>query len=456
MELAGKRVLVVGAGKSGLSAARFLLARGAQVTLTDSKDAKELHLVRDDSLQGLRLALGAYPDVTVGWDFVVTSPGVPPDIAPLAGARKAGIPVTGEFELATQYAHSPVVAITGTNGKTTTTALCGQIFRDAGLKTLVAGNIGIPLTSEVEGFGANGIIVAEVSSFQLETATTFHPKVAVILNITPDHLDRHGTLENYARVKAAVFANQTPEDWTILNFDDPYTASLAGQSRGRVIFFSRKHSLDRGVFVRNGRIVIQDSERSWDIMDSTAVSLPGNHNLENSLAAAAAAWVMGVPRESIAQTLALFPGVPHRLEFVAEVGGVRYVNDSKGTNPDASTKALEAYEDPIVLIAGGRNKGNDFDGFARLINEKVRVLVVLGESAGQIADAAQKAGFTDILQASDLQSAVRLAHGAAQPGEVVLLSPACASWDMFRSYEERGDLFRRTVLSLARRPADAG
>lgn len=450
MELAGKWVLVVGAGKSGLSAARFLLARGAKVTLTDARDAKELHLVCDDALQGLRLALGAYPDVTEGWDFVVTSPGVPPDIAPLAGARKAGIPVIGEFELATQHAQSPVVAITGTNGKTTTTALCGQIFRDAGYKTLVAGNIGVPLTSEVDGFGPDGVIVAEVSSFQLETATTFHPQVAVILNITPDHLDRHGTMEKYVQAKAAIFANQKPGDWTVLNFDEPYTASLAGLTRGRVIFFSRKHNLDRGVFVCKGMIVFRDGQREWELMAASALSLPGNHNLENALAAGAAAWVMGVPLESMAKTLTSFPGVPHRLELVAEIGGVRYINDSKGTNPDASIKALEAYAQPIVLIAGGRNKGNSFADFARLIREKVRVMIVLGESAGEISQAAREAGFTDIIKAPDLESAVRLAYGEARLGEIVLLSPACASWDMFRSYEERGDLFRQSVLSLVR------
>lgn len=443
---------MVGAGKSGLAVARVLLAKGALVTLTDNRQADKLDLPRGSGLAGLRWRLGRYPDISEGWDLVVTSPGVPSDITLLCEARRAGIPVTGEFELAAHYARCPVVAITGTNGKTTTTMLTGRIFRDAGYKTLVAGNIGLPLISEVEKQEPDGVIVVEVSSFQLETAATFRPKVAVILNITPDHLDRHKTMEQYVEAKAAVFANQTAEDWTILNLDDPLTVSLAVRTGGRVIFFSRKHNLDRGLFVHHGTIVVRDGGGERPILPVDALSLPGKHNLENALAASAAAWAMGVPLESLARTLAGFPGVPHRLELVAEIRGVRYVNDSKGTNPDASGKALEAYDQPIILIAGGRNKGNSFEGFADLICDRVRKLIVLGESAAEIADAARKAGFDgkDIQEAGDLEEAVRLAHLAARPGEVVLLSPACASWDMFKSFEERGDLFRQTVLSLAR------
>lgn len=456
LDLAGKRVLVVGAGKSGLAAARFLLAKGAHVVLTDNRPADRLDLPADPALAGLEYRLGRYPGIAEGWDLVVTSPGVPPEIPPLGEARRAGIPVTGEFELAMRFARGPVIAITGTNGKTTTTTLTGRIFREAGYPTLVAGNIGLPLTNEVENMAADGVIVVEASSFQLETAATFRPKVAVILNITPDHLDRHKTMQRYTEAKAAVFANQTAEDWTILNRDDGMAASLAARTGGRVIFFSRKHILDQGVFVRDGMITVRDSGRPQAILPAGDLLLPGPHNLENALAAVAAAWVMGVPPVSMARTLAEFPGVPHRLELVAEIRGVRYVNDSKGTNPEAAEKALQAYAGPIILIAGGRNKGNRFDGFAGQIKKRVRKLIVMGESAGEIAAAAREAGFTDIEPADDLPGAVRLAHRAARPGEVVLLSPACASWDMFESFEERGDLFRVTVRSLVRGPADAG
>lgn len=449
MDLAGKKVLVIGAGRSGLAAARFLLAKGARVTLTDNRDADRLDLP-PEAPAGLEYSFGRYPALSGGWDLVVTSPGVPPDIAPLRAARQAGIPVTGEFELAMRYARGPVVAITGTNGKTTTTMLTGQIFREAGYPTLVAGNIGLPLTSEVETQTADGVIVVEASSFQLETAATFRPRVAVILNITPDHLDRHKTMARYTEAKAAVFANQTATDWTVLNRDDPRTAALAPRTRGRVIFFSRAHNLDRGVFVHDGVITVRDGGEARPVLPTASLLLPGAHNVENALAAVAAAWVMGVPLESVARTLAAFTGVPHRLELVAEIRGVRYVNDSKGTNPEAAEKALKAYTAPVVLIAGGRNKGNSFEGFADLIRKRVRCLVVLGESAAEISAAARRAGFTDIVAAGDLPQAVRLAHRAARPGEVVLLSPACASWDMFKSFEERGDLFRETVLSLAR------
>ncbi|MBE3587806.1 MAG: UDP-N-acetylmuramoyl-L-alanine--D-glutamate ligase [Thermoanaerobacteraceae bacterium] len=452
MQLHGKKVLVVGAGKSGLAVSRFLAAKGARVTLTDRKGGASFNpplasLVPPE----VELVLGHYPVMREGdFDLVVTSPGVPWTAPPLVRARELGLPVTGELELAFHFARAPVVAITGTNGKTTTTSLVGRIFLDAGVRTLVAGNIGLPLIEGVEAYGPGDLIVVEVSSFQLETVRHFRPHVAAILNITPDHLDRHGTMEGYVQAKARIFAGQGEGDYTVLNYDDPITRELAGQCPGRVIFFSRQHNLEAGVFVRDGQIVIRDGGALVSVMPAREVAIPGGHNLENALAAVACARVRGIGTEQLAHTLRTFSGVPHRLEFVAEINGVSYINDSKGTNPEASMKALEAYDRPIVLLAGGKNKGNDFTAFARRVKEKVRVLVVLGQCAAEMERAARAAGVEDIRRAADFREAVLIAHRAARPGDVVLLSPACASWDMFRSYEERGDLFKQIVRELAR------
>ncbi|MGQ9512212.1 UDP-N-acetylmuramoyl-L-alanine--D-glutamate ligase [Thermodesulfitimonas sp.] len=446
MDLKNKKVLVIGAGKSGLAAARFLREKGAVVTLADIKPAAEQEAAAAGA--GVTTFFGGYPPAA-GHDLLVVSPGVPLTVAPVVEARQAGIEVIGELELAYRFARAPIVAITGTNGKTTTTALTGEIFRRAGRRTLVAGNIGLPLVAAVTDYGPGDIIVAEVSSFQLETIQSFRPRVAVIINITPDHLDRHGSIEAYAAAKARIFSNQKQDDVTVLNFDDPLVAALAGQSPAGVLFFSRRHNLKAGAFVREEKIVLSRDGAVVPVCGVDEIALPGAHNLENALAAAAAAWSLGVPASVIAATLREFKGVAHRLEFVAEINGVRYVNDSKGTNPDAAIKALEAYREPIVLIAGGRNKGSDFGAFAKKIKEKVRVLVVVGESAEAIAAAARAAGVTGIRHARDFREAVYLARDAARPGDVVLLSPACASWDMFRNYEERGELFKRLVREIA-------
>ncbi|MCG8403236.1 MAG: UDP-N-acetylmuramoyl-L-alanine--D-glutamate ligase, partial [Firmicutes bacterium] len=363
-------------------------------------------------------------------------------------ARRQGIPVTGEVALAFRHARAPFVAITGTNGKTTTTSLTGEIFKAAGYRTLVGGNIGQTLVDEVEDFGPRDMIVAEVSSFQLETVDCFKPRVAVILNIVPDHLDRHGTMENYTAAKARVFTGQGSGDHAVLNYDNPRTRALAALAPGKVIFFSRRHNLKEGVLVRRGRIIVRRGGAETDVLDAGQLAIPGAHNLENALAAVAVAHILGVATAVLADALRSFPGVEHRLETVAEINGVRYVNDSKGTNPEASIKALEAFERPIVLLAGGRNKGGDFSALARLLRRRVRVLVLLGECAGEIEQAARDTGFTNIRRAPGFREAVLEARGAARPGEVVLLSPACASWDMFNNYEERGNLFKHIVREL--------
>ena len=445
MDLKGKKVLVVGAGRSGLAVSSFLAAKGARVTLTDIKDAGLL-----DSAglpEGTALCLGYYPQVNcANYNLVVVSPGVPLTVEPVAVARELGIPVTGELEIAYVFSQAPFVAITGTNGKTTTTSLVGEIFRGAGQHTLVAGNIGLPLVNEIEQYGPGDVVVAEVSSFQLETSVNFRPRVGVILNITPDHLDRHGNMAGYTAAKARIFVNQGDDDYTVLNYDDPETRLLAGLTNGRVIFFSRKHSLETGVFVRDGIIIASLNGSVIPVLPAAELNIPGAHNLENALAAVACALVMGVGVAPLAETLRQFKGVAHRLEPVAEIDGVSYINDSKGTNPDASIKALESFDAPIVLIAGGKNKGSDFTTFAAKVQERARVLVVLGQCAAEIEAAARGAGCNEIYRAGSFPEAVEIARQAARPGDIVLLSPACASWDMFNSYEERGDLFKELVL----------
>lgn len=456
MEVKNKKVLVVGAGKTGLSTAGFLNRKGALVTLTDGKKREDFKGSLDGlEKAGVKLELGEYPQINRDdFDFLVISPGVPPTITPVRQAGCLGIPVLGELELAFGYAAAPMVAITGTNGKTTTTTLVGEMFRNAGYNTLVAGNIGIPLIDRVENYGSGDIIVAEVSSFQLETVRSFRPRVAAVLNITPDHLDRHGDMEGYKKAKGLIFSNQGREDYTVLNYDDPLTRSMSAMTKGKVIFFSARHILEEGVYVREGNIVISFSGREIEVLGKDKLQIPGGHNLENALAAVACAGVMGVSPQSLARTLESFKGVEHRLEFVAEINGVKYINDSKGTNPDASIKAVEAYRQPLVLIAGGKNKGNDFGQFTRKAAEKTRVMVVLGQCAGEMEKAAREAGIKNILRAGDFREAVILAHRAAGPGEVVLLSPACASWDMFNSYEERGNYFKEIVRRLAEGCAD--
>lgn len=449
MDLSGKKVLVVGAGKSGLAVARFVLGKGARVVLTDSRNPGIEGDLGELAAGGIEFSLGKYPEVRPeSFDLVVVSPGVPLTVDPVREAYGSGVPVLGELELAWRFTAAPVVAITGTNGKTTTTTLVGEILRDAGHKTLVAGNIGLPLVTEVEKYGRDDYIVAEVSSFQLETTHLFRPKIGVVLNITPDHLDRHGMMENYIEAKARIFNNQGPEDFAVLNGDDDVTCRLAGGARSRVLFFSRRRELDAGAYVREDKIVYNVGQGPFTVCHVAELGIPGAHNLENALAATAVAATLGVKAEVMARTLTRFKGVAHRLEFVEEINGVRYINDSKGTNPDASIKALDAFNAPIVLIAGGMNKGSDFGEFAARVKEKVRVMVVLGQSAGAIAEAAREKGFKRILPADNFGEAVLIAHYAAYPGEIVLLSPACASWDMFKNFEERGDLFKKIVREL--------
>ncbi len=450
-EVSSKKILVVGIARSGLAVARFLAGKGAAVTITDKKDTQALAPVLVDLPANIKVAVGGYPKVDQeNFDLLVTSPGVPLTEGPLREAKENGVPIIGELELAYQYSQSPIVAITGTNGKTTTTTLTGEIFKAAGLRVLVGGNIGLPLVTEVEKYGADDVIVAEVSSFQLETIEQFKPKVSMLLNFTPDHLDRHGTFENYTAAKARIFENQEPGDFAVLNYDDPGVAALAEQSKAQVIFFSRQHKLEKGVYVQAGKVVIDLGKGCLDVCTPEEIFIRGNHNLENALAATAAAAALGIDPETIADVLTNFRGVAHRMEHVAEIGSITYINDSKGTNPDAAIKALESYDRPLVLIAGGRNKGSDFTTFAEKVKEKVRAIVVLGECADEIIAAVEKTGFNNIYRSDSFEEGVRMAAQVANAGEIVLLSPACASWDMFKDFEQRGEKFKEVVLSLGR------
>lgn len=452
LNVENKKVLVVGIARSGVAVAKFLIEKGTKVVLTDKKSREELSgTLKNFPTESVELITGSYPEFGAGdYDFLVVSPGVPLKVPPVQRAFELGVPVYSELELAYRFSSSPIVAITGTNGKTTTTTLIGEIFKDAGKNVCVGGNIGLPLALEVEKYGPDDVIVAEVSSFQLESIHTFKPKVALILNITPDHLDRHGTMENYVHAKARIFENQTKDDFTILNYDDARVRILSENTPGTVIFFSREHILEEGIFIEDGQIIAKFKGKVEKICPTREVFIKGAHNLENALAASAAAYIMGISAAKIAEVLRSFQGVAHRLEFVAEVNGVKFINDSKGTNPDASIKALEAYDEPIVLLAGGRNKGSDFTEFAYKIKEKVRSLVILGECKDEIREAVNRVGFSAVDEANTFEEAVKIAAQKAKPGEIVLLSPACASWDMFKSFEERGECFKDVVNSLRR------
>jgi len=450
MEVQNKKVLIMGAARSGIAASKFLSAHGAQVILTDIKPVTTLADVEKevDGL-GIETLWGEQPDVKkIAPDFIVVSPGIPLTVSPLIEAVKLKIPIINEMELAYKFSQTSFIAVTGTNGKTTTTALVGQLFQDKGRNVVIGGNIGVPLIPYVEKLTAKDLLVAEVSSFQLESIIDFKPRVAIILNITPDHLDRHGTMDAYRAIKARIFKNQTEEDILILNYDDPLVKELAFSAKSHVIFFSRKNKLEEGVYLLNGRLVINIGEGPIPICEPSEISIKGAHNLENAMGAIAAGYMLGLEPEDIRKTLVSFPGVPHRLESVAEIKGVKYINDSKGTNSDASIKALESFQEPLILIAGGRNKGSDFKEFAAKIKERVSKLVLVGEAKEEIKAAVVETGFNNIYEVSDYQEAVNKAFALAKTGDVVLLSPACASFDMFNNFEERGNIFKELVHQL--------
>jgi len=452
MELKDKRVLVVGLGKSGVASALFLKAHGARVTASDTKSGDELRNEIPVLLDhGITVETGGHGERTFrGQDLIVVSPGVPVDAPLLVQARALGEPVIGEIELAAQFLPGPIVAITGSNGKTTTTTLAGEIMTAGGLPTLVGGNIGTPAISLAERANRETVIVLEVSSFQLETIQTFHPKVAVVLNVTPDHLDRHRSFDVYVNAKARIFENQRGDDFAVLNADDPTCVSMSTRTRAQLFWFSRQKEVEQGACVREGNILFRQGTSQQQIMQVSEISLKGAHNLENVLAAVCAGRLMGCQPEKIRQAVSQFKAVEHRLEFVATIRGVDYYNDSKATNVDATIKALESFPDNIHLILGGKDKGSDYSVLNDLLRKRVKRVYTIGAAAAKIESqiVSQKNGGPEIVHAETLENAVRRANAVAQPGDVVLLAPACASFDQFKNYEQRGQVFKDIVMRL--------
>jgi UDP-N-acetylmuramoylalanine--D-glutamate ligase len=457
MELNNKRVLVVGLGKSGVASALFLKAHGARVTVSDTKSGDELRNEIPVLLDhGITVETGGHGERTFhGQDLIVVSPGVPVDAPLLVQARSLGEAVIGEIELAAQFLPGPIVAITGSNGKTTTTTLTGEILAAGGLPTLVGGNIGTPAISLAELAKPESVIVLEVSSFQLETIQTFRPKVAVVLNVTPDHLDRHRTLAAYVDAKARMFENQRGEDFAVLNEDDPICVTMATRTRAQVFWFSRKKEVKQGAWLRDGNILFRDGtglqrEAQREIMLVSEIPLKGAHNLENVLAAVCAGALMGCEPEKIRQAVRDFKAVEHRLEFVATIRGVDYYNDSKATNVDATIKALESFPANIHLILGGKDKGSDYSVLNDLLRQRVKRVYTIGAAAEKIESqiVSSKNGGVEVVHAETLENALRKANAVAVPGDVVLLAPACASFDQFKNYEQRGQVFKEIVRAL--------
>ena len=450
-EFAGKKVLVLGAGISGISVSQVLSDQGASVILSDVRTeeqiGKDLSALKT---AGVVLGLGRQDEALLeGVDYVVLSPGVSIYNPLVEGAKAAGKTVISEIEVAYRQCPAPVVAITGTNGKTTTTTLVGEILKAAGQEVVVGGNIGQALSHEVKEISGQGIVVAEISSFQLEAIVKFRPHVAAILNVTPDHIDRHRTLANYQATKERIFENQTEEDFIVLNYDDPIVREMAPRAASQVVYFSRKEKLKEGAYVEDGKLVIKWKNQSVSICEIAQMKIFGAHNVENALAACACAFFAGASVQDMAKVLTTFSGVEHRIEPVTTISGVAYYNDSKATNPESSIKALEAFAGNVILIAGGHDKNTDLTEFMRLIKEKTDHLILLGEAKERFGEAAKDHGVTNIHMVQSFDEGVKLAHSLAKPPQIVLLSPACSSYDMFNNYEERGRVFKTLVRQLA-------
>ena len=449
VELKNKRVLVVGLGKSGLAAARFLKRRGARVTVSDARPAMliaELPMLLDE---GFMVEAGSHGLLTFRrQDLIVVSPGVPATVPELVQVRAIGMHVIGEFELGAEFLQGEVIAITGSNGKTTTTTLVGEILKAAGRTTLVGGNIGRPVVELAEESTPETWSVLEVSSFQLETVETFKPRIALVLNITPDHLDRHGSFENYAAAKARITEFQAADDFLVLNAEDVKTQLVAAKTKAQIYWFSAKRQIKQGAFVHGESIffVAKEGAKPEPVMPVAEIPLAGAHNVENVLAAACAARLAGVENAVIRTAVGAFKAVEHRLEFVREFEGVRYYNDSKATNVDATVKAVEAFEGGVWLILGGKDKDSDYATMSELLRERVKAVLTIGSAAEKIER--QLAGVVMIERAETIERAVALAHEKASVGDVVLLAPACASFDQFENYEHRGRVFKGLVQGL--------
>ena len=451
MEVKGRKVLVFGAGISGIGAAGLLEANGADVILYDGNEKLDPASLKEQlgEKSGAAVLTGKLPQETItSLDMAVLSPGVPTDLPVVLAMKEAGVQVIGEIELAYQFGKGDVLAITGTNGKTTTTSLLGQIMKQARKEVYVVGNIGNPYTAVAGQMTEQAVTVAEISSFQLETIREFRPKVSAILNITPDHLNRHHTMEAYIEAKENIAVNQTEDDFCILNYEDRLLREFGENLRAKVLYFSSQRKLEEGIFLEDGGIVLCLNGQKETICHVDELQILGTHNHENVMAAAAMAYVYGVPAQTIRKSVLSFGGVEHRIEYVAEKNGVAYYNDSKGTNPDAAIKGIRAMKRPTVLIGGGYDKDSEYTEWIESFDGKVKKLILLGQTREKIARDAKKCGFTDYVFADSFEEAVHMAVKEAVSGDAVLLSPACASWDMFPSYEVRGDKFKEIVNSL--------
>ena len=441
-----RRVVVVGAGRSGRAAARLLRSRGAEVTLTDT-DAAALDREVELRALGVRMEPGAHrPDLLAAADLVVLSPGVPPGQPAIEAARHAGVAVIGEVELASRWLVGRVVAITGTKGKSTTTSLTARILQEGGLQAAAGGNIGIALSEQVDSSVAESVHVVEVSSFQLESTDTFHPWIALLLNLSPDHLDRHATEAEYAAAKARIFRNQSASDWAVVNADDPAAIALARGTRAQRFDFSLDTPLVDGVTVEGDHIVQRRGGVTTPVMPRAAVRLPGRHLLADVLAASAVGIVAGVPASAMQRAVERFRGLEHALETVGEHGSVRFVNDSKATNVISARRAIESFDSGVVAIMGGRYKGGDFGDLADVVRQRVAAIVTIGEAGDRIAAALRDV--VPVHHAASMAEAVSRAYAAAPPGGVVVLAPACSSFDMFRDYADRGQAFKAAVAEL--------
>ena len=450
-DLKGKKVLVFGSGISGTGAVKLLAQVGAQIILYDGNENLKEEDIRKKLPEGCscEILLGELPDEVIeSLDLAVMSPGVPQDIPPVERLKKKGVRIWGEVELAYQMGKGKVLAVTGTNGKTTTTALLGEIMKAYSDSVFVVGNIGNAYTAAALDTKEDSYVVAEISSFQLETIETFAPEVSAILNITEDHLNRHHTMEEYIRVKELITANQTKEDFCILNYEDPVLRDFAEKCPAAVVFFSSERRLSQGIFLDGDRILLRQDGQETEIVKTGELYLLGRHNYENVMAAAAMAWCAGVPVEIIRKTAMEFRAVPHRIEFVEEINGVAYYNDSKGTNPDAAIKGIQAMERPTLLIGGGYDKESSYEEWIRSFDGKVKYLVLIGQTREKIEKAAHECGFYNTILAEDLEEAVKICAGKAEKGDAVLLSPACASWGQFDNYEQRGDKFKEYVRNM--------
>ncbi|CEQ10520.1 UDP-N-acetylmuramoylalanine--D-glutamate ligase (UDP-N-acetylmuramoyl-L-alanyl-D-glutamate synthetase) (D-glutamic acid-adding enzyme) [[Clostridium] sordellii] len=452
MDLNNKIVLLVGLAKTGVSTIKKLDKLGAKIIVNDIKSKDQLKdiIKQIESLDSVEYILGHHLEDISNIDLTIVSPGVPLDLPFIKKLQSENINIIGEVELAYKLSKNPTfVGITGTNGKTTTTSLVGEIFKKASKDSYIVGNIGNPVIDTVDLTDENSFLITELSSFQLESIEDFKPRVSTIINITEDHLNRHHTMENYINAKANIFKNQDANDFCILNYDDEIVRELGNKTNAKVLYFSQKEKVSQGAYLDdNNNIVIKVNDKEIKLLNKDELSLPGNHNLENCMAAILMSYVLGIDLEIIKDTLKTFKSVEHRLEFVTDKDGIMFVNDSKGTNPDSTIKAITSYDKPIVLIAGGKDKQSDFTEMISYATKNVKAIVLLGETADKIEQTAKLQGMNNIFRVSDMKEAVKTAYKLAQSGDVVLLSPACASWDMYPNFEARGLDFKENIYNL--------